>query len=205
MSIDDLRDGADRRAVVVPALFFVAGFALIFVLLGASATLLGSALIRYKQWIARAGGVFIILLGLHLLGVFRLSPLMRERRVQLPRSAGRLGALGAGLAFGAGWTPCLGPVLAALLTWAGARSTMAGGMLLLGSYALGLALPFVLAALATGWFLNTSRRFHHLIPIVEKISAIVLIVMGVLLVSGSFTVLSRYFVQWTPDFLLKRL
>jgi cytochrome c-type biogenesis protein len=206
MSIDDLRGGASRRAVVVPALSFIAGFTLIFILLGASATLLGSVLIRYKLWIARAGGLLVILLGLHLLGVFRMSALMRERRIHLTRSpATALGAMGAGLAFGAGWTPCLGPVLAALLTYAGARATLGGGMMLLASYALGLAIPFLLAALATGWFLEASRRFRRMIPVAEKVSGAVLLLMGILLVTGSFTALSSYFVRWTPEFLLNRL
>jgi cytochrome c-type biogenesis protein len=206
MSLDDLRARPDRRAVIVPALLFVTGFTIIFILLGASATLLGQALIRYKGLISRIGGALIILFGLHLLGVFRLAPLMRERRLHLAHSpAGHLGALAAGLAFGAGWTPCLGPVLAALMTYASARETLAGGMLLLGSYALGLALPFVLAALATGWFLNTSRRFAHMIPLAEKVSGAVLVIMGVLLVSGSFTVLSGWFLRFTPESLLRRL
>ncbi len=206
MSLDDLRDGPDRSAVVVPALFFVAGFTVIFILMGASATLLGDILLRYKTWIARIGGLVIILFGLHLLGLLRLAPLMRERRVHLAHSpAGHAGAFVTGLAFGAGWTPCLGPVLAALLTYASARETLGGGMGLLAAYAAGLAVPFILAALATTWFLTTSRRIQKLIPIFEKISGAILVVMGILLVSGSFTILSGYLLRLTPGFLLERL
>jgi cytochrome c-type biogenesis protein len=131
---------------------------------------------------------------------------MRERRVHLARTpAGSFGAFAAGLAFGAGWTPCLGPVLGALLTLGTTRDTVAGGMLLLGAYALGLALPFAAAAFATERFLGASRRFRHFAPTVEKVSGVLLIVMGVLLITGSFTVLSGYFLRLTPQFLLERL
>jgi len=206
VSLDDLRGGSNRSAALVPALFFVGGFSLIFLLMGASATLIGQVLLRYQDWIARIGGILIVLFALHLLGVLRLSALMRERRFQLSQSpTGYLGAALAGMAFGAGWTPCLGPVLGALLTYASARATLAMGMLLLGGYALGLAVPFLLAALATGAFLNASRKLRAAIPVVEKVSGVILLVVGVLLLTGSFTVLSGYFARWTPDFLLERL
>lgn len=206
MSLDDLRGNASRRAAVVPAFFFVGGFSLIFLLMGASATLIGQVLLRYQDWISRIGGVLILVFALHLLGVFRFSALMRERRFQLSHSpTGYAGAAVAGMAFGAGWTPCLGPVLGALLTYASARATLAAGMLLLGGYALGLALPFLLAAFATGAFLNASRRLRSFIPVAEKLSGAVLLVVGVLLVTGTFTVLSGWAAQLTPAFLLERL
>lgn len=206
MSLDELRDGESRRAVLVPALFFVTGFTIIFLLLGASATLIGQVLKVYQDWIARIGGVIIIVFGLHLLGVFRVTGLMRERRFQLSRSpAGYAGATVAGFAFGAGWTPCLGPVLGALLTWASARATLAGGMALLGSYALGLALPFLAAAFATGAFLRASQRMRHAIPIIEKFSGAVLVLVGLLLVTGSFTAMSGWLTRLTPSFILDRL
>jgi cytochrome c-type biogenesis protein len=192
--------------VLVPALFFVGGFTLIFLLLGASATLIGQVMNVYQDWIARIGGLLIIVFGLHLLGVFRIGSLMRERRFHLSRSpAGYAGATVAGLAFGAGWTPCLGPILGALYTYAAARATLGQGMALLGSYSLGLALPFLLAALATGWFLRASQRMRHAIPIIEKASGALLVVIGLLLVSGSFTVLSGWLTRLTPAFILDRL
>jgi cytochrome c-type biogenesis protein len=206
MSLDELQDGAPRRAVLVPALFFVAGFSLIFILLGASATLIGQVLKVYQDWIARIGGLVIILFGLHLLGVLRVSGLMRERRMHIARSpAGFAGAAVAGAAFGAGWTPCLGPVLGALLTYASARATLVEGMVLLGSYSLGLAVPFLLAAAATGYFLRASQRMRGLIPIIEKTSGVLLVLVGLLLVSGSFTVLSGWLTRFTPAWILNSL
>jgi cytochrome c-type biogenesis protein len=206
MSMDELRGGAPRRAVLVPALFFVAGFTLIFMLLGASATLIGQVLKVYQDWIARIGGLMIIVFGLHLLGVFRIGTLMRERRVHLTRSpAGYAGAAVAGAAFGAGWTPCLGPVLGALLTYASARATLTGGMALLGSYALGLAVPFLIAAAATGFFLRASQRMRGLLPVLEKASGVVLVFVGLLLVSGTFTVLSGWLTRFTPSWILNNL
>jgi cytochrome c-type biogenesis protein len=206
MSMDELRDGAPRRAVLVPALFFVAGFSLIFILLGASATLVGQVLKVYQDWIARIGGLVIILFGLHLLGVLRFGALMRERRVHLARSpAGYAGAAVAGAAFGAGWTPCLGPVLGALLTFASARATLGEGMALLGSYSLGLAVPFLIAAAATGYFLRISQRMRGAIPIIEKTSGVMLVLVGLLLVSGSFSMLSGWLTRFTPAWILNNL
>lgn len=206
MSYDELRENASRRAVFVPALFFVLGFSLIFMLMGASATYIGQLLFRYQDWIARIGGVLVILFGLHLLGILRIRPLMRERRVHLSSSPkGWLGATLAGVVFGAGWTPCIGPILGTLLTWAMDRATMTAGLLLLGGYSLGLAVPFLLAALAAGWFLSASRRVRGAIPVFEKVSGLLLIVVGIMLVTGTFTALAAWAARLTPDFLVERL
>jgi cytochrome c-type biogenesis protein len=203
MSLDDLSAGSNRRGAMAYALLFVSGFSLVFLLLGASATYLGQLLFHYQDWISRVGGVLIVLFGLHLLGALRLDMLLRERRFQLDsRPAGYLGAGLAGLVFGAGWTPCIGPVLGAVLTYAAARDTMAGGMLLLGAYALGMAIPFLLAAYATGTFLSVSQRMRRLIPTMERISGGVLILAGVLLASGTFPILAGYLARLTPSFLL---
>jgi cytochrome c-type biogenesis protein len=206
LSLDDLRGGERRRAILVPALAFVTGFSLVFLLLGASATLLGQVFLQYRDWLARVGGALIIVFGLHLLGVFRIAPFMRERRLQIEsKPAGVIGAGAAGVVFGAGWTPCIGPVLGALLTYASTRATLARGMSLLLFYSIGLAIPFLLAALATGSFLNTSKRFRRWLPVVEKASGAILLLAGVLLLTGSFTALSAYFVRITPGWILERL
>lgn len=206
MSLDEMKEGGQRQAAIKPALFFVGGFSLIFLLMGASATLLGQLLFQYQGWLARIGGVLIIIFGLHLLGVFRIGTLMRERRFQMSNTPkGYFGASLAGMAFAAGWTPCIGPVLGALWTLASVRATMWGALLLLGGYSLGLAVPFLLAALATDRFLAASKRMRRMIPVLEKVSGAVLVLVGILLVTGSFAILSSYFIRFTPDFILRRI
>ena len=206
MSLDELSETHSRRAVLVPAAFFTAGFSLVFLIMGASATFIGQLLLRYGDWVARVGGVLIILFALHLLGILRIGAFLRERRVHMEsKPVGYLGAGLAGIVFGAGWTPCIGPVLGTLLTYASARANLANGMFLLLSYSIGLAVPFLLAAYATGWFLNTSKGIRRYIPLFEKISGVILLIAGILLVSGSFSTLSAYFARFTPDFLLERL
>lgn len=206
MSLDDLRGETSRRAILVPALAFVSGFSLVFLAMGATATLLGQVLLRYQGWIARAGGLLIIIFALHLLGVFRITGFMRERRVHLEsKPAGIAGAIVVGIVFGAGWTPCIGPVLGAVLTYAGTRGNMANGMFLLSSYSLGLAIPFLIAALLTSQFLNASKRMRRAMPLIEKFSGVILLIAGVLLVTGSFTVLSKYFLTLTPEWLRERI
>ena len=206
MSLDELSESRSRRAVLVPAAFFTTGFSLVFLIMGASATFIGQLLLRYQDWVSRVGGVLIILFALHLLGVLRIGAFLRERRVHMEsKPVGYLGAGLAGVVFGAGWTPCIGPVLGTLLTYASARANLATGMFLLLCYSIGLAVPFLAAAYATGAFLNTSRGIRRFIPLFEKISGVILLIAGILLVSGSFSALSAYFARFTPDFLLDRL
>jgi cytochrome c-type biogenesis protein len=206
MTLDDLQDGHDRRIVLLHSGLFVVGFSAIFMLLGASASFLGQFFRVYEVWIARIGGVLIILLGLHLLGVFRVTALMREKRVHLAeKPAGVIGTLAVGAAFGAGWTPCIGPVLGAILTLAGTRETVWSGVGLLGVYSLGLAVPFLIAALALDWFLGAFSRFRRFIPVLEKVSGGLLVVLGLLLVSGMLSVLSGYLTRFTPGFVLDRI
>ena len=169
MSLEDLQEGVDRKTTFTHSLLFVIGFSSIFILLGASASFLGQFLRAYEVWIARVGGLIIVLLGMHLAGVFRITPLLREKRVHLnDKPAGYLGTLGVGIAFGAGWTPCIGPALGAILTYGMTQDTMWAGVGLLTVYSLGLAVPFLLASLALDWFLQTFQRFRTWIPIVEK-------------------------------------
>jgi cytochrome c-type biogenesis protein len=206
MSLEDLQEGVDRRATFVHSLLFVIGFSSIFILLGASASFLGQFLRHYEVWIARIGGVIIVLLGLHLSGVLRLTPLMREKRVHLnDKPAGYLGTLGVGIAFGAGWTPCIGPILGAILTYGMTQDTMWAGVGLLSVYSLGLAVPFLISSLALDWFLQTFKRFRRWIPVVEKASGVLLILLGILLLTGQFTVLATYLTRFTPAFILERI
>jgi cytochrome c-type biogenesis protein len=206
MSLEDLEEGVDRKTTLTHATLFVSGFTLVFLLLGASASFLGQFFRYYEDWIARIGGVIIVLLGLHLMGVFKIAPLLREKRVHLnDKPAGFLGTLGVGAAFGAGWTPCIGPVLGAVLTLAGTRETFWSGVSLLFVYSVGLAVPFLLSALALDRFLQAFKRFRGFMGVVEKASGALLVVLGVLLLTGTFTILSNYLIQFTPDFLLERI
>ena len=148
----------------------------------------------------------IILLGMHLAGVFKITPLLREKRVHLnDKPAGYLGTLGVGIAFGAGWTPCIGPALGAILTYGMTQDTMWAGVGLLTVYSLGLAVPFLLASLALDWFLQTFQRFRGWIPIVEKASGVLLIILGILLLTGQFTVLAAWLNRYTPAWILERI
>lgn len=206
MSLEDLQEGFDRRRVLVHSGLFVAGFTLVFVLLGASASFLGSFLLYNSDWIARIGGIVIIAFGLHLMGVFQLAPLLREKRVHLSgKPVGYIGTVGVGIAFGAGWTPCIGPVLGAVLTLAASREHMAQGMSLLFVYSMGLAIPFLLAALALERFLNAFSKFRRFLPVVQKASGVLLVVLGILLLTGSFSLLAAYLNRFTPEFLVERL
>lgn len=206
MSLEEIQTGVNRRAAMVHSVLFVAGFSLVFVLLGASASFLGQFFKVYEEWIARIGGVVIVALGLHLTGAFRLLPLLREKRIHLAdKPAGYLGTLGVGMAFGAGWTPCIGPVLGAILTYGFSQDTMWAGVGLLSVYSLGLALPFLAAALALDRFLVAFQKFKRWIPMVEKGSGVLLVVLGLLLITGSFTVLSAWLTRFTPAFILERI
>jgi cytochrome c-type biogenesis protein len=206
MSLEDLQEGADRGRTLTYALLFVAGFSLIFVLLGATAGFLGQFLRVYEDWIVRIGGVVILVLGLHMAGVLRITPLLREVRFQVSdRPAGYLGAVGVGMAFGAGWTPCIGPQLGAIYTFAATRETMWAGVGLLGVYSLGLAVPFLITAVAVDRFLLFFKRFRRFIPVVEKASGFLLVLLGLLLVTGAFTALTTWLQPFTPDFIWERI
>jgi cytochrome c-type biogenesis protein len=195
-----------RRAALTHALLFVAGFSLVFVLLGASATALGRALNHYQVWLQRVGGVLIILFGLLCLGVFKVGLLNQERRLHLERKpVGYLGSALVGMAFGAGWTPCIGPVLGGILGLAATSSDVSRGMQLLAVYSAGLAVPFLIAAVAVESFLDWFQRFRRYLPWVMRLSGILLIVVGALLVTGEFTRLAGWLQGLTPDFLREQL
>lgn len=206
MSLDELQESGDRSHVLTHSLLFVGGFTAVFMVLGATASFLGQAANHYQDWISRVGGGLLIVFGLHLLGVFRIAPLLREKRVQVSaKPAGFLGTVAVGAAFAAGWTPCIGPVLGGILTLAAARETVWAGVGLLFVYSLGLAVPFLLAALALDRFFAAFQRFRRWIPWMERASGVLLVGLGVLLVSGSFTLLTGWLSEFTPAFLRNRI
>jgi cytochrome c-type biogenesis protein len=195
-----------RRTALTHALLFVAGFSLIFILLGASATALGRALNYYQVWLSRIGGALIILFGLLCLGVFKIGALNQERRLHLERKpVGYLGSALVGIAFGAGWTPCIGPVLGGILGLAATSTDVSRGMQLLAAYSAGLALPFLIAAVAVESFLGWFQRFRPYLPWVMRLSGVLLIGVGILLVTGEFTRLAGWLQGLTPEFLREKL
>lgn len=212
MSLDELtvQDEGERqrtrRAILVHGSLFVLGFTLVFVVLGASATFLGSLFAYASRWVERIGGFLLILFGLYLLGLVRLPGGSREWRVHLTnKPLGYLGTVLVGVTFGAGWTPCIGPVLGGILTLAATRGSVSEGVGLLLVYSLGLAIPFLLAALLLGRFIGSVRRIGPWLPWVSRISGGLLVILGILLLTGTFTALSSMLAGWTPDFLLERM
>jgi cytochrome c-type biogenesis protein len=195
-----------RRIALTHALLFVGGFSLIFILLGASATALGRALNYYQVWLQRIGGALIILFGLLCLGAFKVGLLTQERRMHLEhKPVGYLGSALVGMAFAAGWTPCIGPVLGGILSLAATSSDVTRGMQLLAAYSAGLAVPFLIAAVAVESFLQWFQRFRRFLPWVMRISGVMLIVVGVLLVTGEFTRLAGWLQGLTPQALREQL
>lgn len=206
MSLEDLQEGVDRQRTLLHAVLFVSGFTIIFVLMGASASFLGRFLLIYQDWVARIGGVIIIILGLHLMGAFQLTSLLREKRLHVSdKPSGYIGTVVVGMAFGAGWTPCIGPVLGGIMTMAASQDSLAHGMGLLFVYSMGLAVPFLLSALALERFLSAFVRFRRFLPWVQKASGVLLILLGLLLLTGSFEVLVAYLNRFTPDFIYDRI
>lgn len=204
LTLEELREGnrADaRRQAAVHAALFVLGFSLVFLALGASATALGGGLRRSLPLLQQVGGVVIAGFGLYLLGILKAPALMRERRVQLAaKPAGKLGSVVVGIAFGAGWTPCIGPVLASVLLYASFEETLIEGMILLGAYALGLGIPFFVSAVALNWYLAGSARVRRWLVPLQRAAGAVMLLVGVLLFTGHFAVISSFLARFSPAF-----
>jgi len=197
MSVEQVQ--RSRRTALIHALLFILGFTLIFLALGATASALGRVLLAARDWVARAGGVLIIAFGLYLLGVFDSRALDRERRVHFAdKPVGYLGTVLVGVAFGAGWTPCIGPILGSILVYTSTVANLQRGLLLLFVYSLGLAIPFLLAALAIDRFLAAFARIRGAMVWMSRAGGMLLIVIGLLLVTHYFTWLASYLQALTP-------
>src|SRR5881409_1019251 len=195
-----------RGTALLHAVWFVAGFSLVFVLLGAGASAVGHVLRDYQVWLGRIGGVLLILFGIYLLGILRPAFLMREWRIELARKPlGYFGSGVVGFTFGAAWTPCVGPILGAILTLAATQAGLGRGVLLLAVYALGLAIPFLVTAIALDRFLVWFQRFRPYIVWVDRIAGVLMILLGLLLVTDRFTLLASWLQGLTPGFLKSRL
>lgn len=209
MSLDELtaEDGdreRARRMVLVHGILFIAGFTLVFVILGASVTFLGSLFNYASRWVERVGGVLLILFGLYLIGLLRVPGAAREWRVHLgDKPLGYLGTVLVGVTFGAGWTPCIGPVLGSILTIAATRGSVTDGVGLLLVYSLGLAIPFLLAALLLQRFMGSMKRIGPWLPWISRISGALLLIIGVMMLTGTFSTLTALLARYTPTFLLE--
>ena len=191
------------RRVVVASVAFVFGFATVFVALGATASALGRIVSDYKEPLAQAAGVVIVLFGLHFIGVFRIGVLNIERRIHFQgRIRGKAGGLAAayvaGLAFAFGWTPCVGPVLAAILTLAAGEPSAGHGVALLGAYAAGIGAPFVAAAFAVGPFLRWAKGVKRHLRAIEVATGILLIATGGAIFFGQMAHLAQWFLEAFP-------
>jgi len=195
-------DGAiavEHRTTLLAALMFVLGFSTVFILLGASASYAGQLLRSYLPVLAQAAGIFIIFMGLNFLGIFKLSFLNREARYHSEtRPAGLLGAYAVGLAFAFGWTPCIGPVLAMILTLAASEQDVARGAGLLAVYSAGLGIPFLLAAAGVGTFLGFLGGFRRHLLTVERIMGVLLVTTGVLFLTGAMQDFSYWLIDRFP-------
>ncbi|WP_331374257.1 cytochrome c biogenesis CcdA family protein [Sinorhizobium chiapasense] len=205
VSVDQFRGGdavaiaSTRRAVLPAALFFTLGFATVFVALGAGASSVGLLLRQYIDLLSRIGGIIIIVMGLHFLGVFRIGLLAREARFQGGGKPATLsGAYIMGLAFAFGWTPCIGPVLGTILGVAAARDTVSDGALLLAIYSLGLAVPFWIAAGFSGAFMQFLSRFKRHLGLVEKLMGALLVAAGLAFLFGFISAVAIWFQQTFP-------
>jgi len=209
MSVSDLSaelTASARRRVLLHSIAFVVGFSMVFVSLGASFSAASAFLLDYRDWIRRVGGALIIIFGLYIAGLLRIGIFGRTQQLQLrEKPAGYIGSFIVGLTFAIGWTPCVGPILGAILTLAGTAETVQRGIGLLVAYSAGLGLPFLLSAIALGVFLKFFKRYRPFIPVVERAAGVILVVVGVLVFTNYYLVLNSWAIALTPDWLLRRL
>jgi cytochrome c-type biogenesis protein len=201
-TIEHVADGespsSSRRAVMLAAVLFVLGFSTVFVALGASASLIGSLIRAWSAQLSILAGIVIIVMGLHFLGITPIRLLQRELRPQMQKPVGLWGAYVMGLAFAAGWTPCIGPILAAILAVAASQATVAKGAGLLAVYSLGLGLPFIVAALAVEPFAAFLTRFRSHLARVEQAMGGLLVLTGLAFLFGLFTQLNNWLLEAFP-------
>ena len=190
-----------RRRSLISSLFFVLGFSLVFISLGASASAIGQFMMERLTLLGRIAGIVIIIFGLHTMGVLRIGWLYREKRFQSSnRPTSLVGAMLVGIAFAFGWTPCIGPILAAILTVAAGQETVGEGIRLLAVYSAGLAIPFLMTSLAINSFFTAFakiRRYYHAI---EVVSGMLMVIIGILIFTNRFTIIAQWLTPYLPVF-----
>ncbi|MDX8393403.1 MAG: cytochrome c biogenesis protein CcdA [Mariprofundales bacterium] len=200
VSIDALQHGEARKRAMLQSLWFISGFSLVFILLGASATLAGQWMLSHLNILGKLAGVIIFIFGLHYTKIIQIPWLLMDAHVDTSklRTSNAIGAITLGAAFAFGWTPCVGPILGAILSLAGAQANILHGMLLLATYSMGLGIPFLFAAWATNGFMRWMRDFRHYFNAIEIFSGILLMIVGILFFLGSFSTLSGWLLQYAP-------
>lgn len=198
LTVEQLADTTQRqrfrKAIILNSLLFIAGFSVVFIAFGASASLIGQMLFTYQEYIRKIGGVLIVIFGLYLLGVLNMGFLTTEKRFHFRhRPAGYAGSFLIGVAFAAGWTPCVGPVLGTILLYASTSDALANGVALLTAYSLGLGLPLFLTALGVDRFLTYFKQVRGYLWGVSAVSGVLLVVVGVMLYANSLTLLTGFF------------
>jgi cytochrome c-type biogenesis protein len=189
---------ASKRAVMLSALMFVLGFSTVFIALGASASVIGGLIRAWSAQLSIAAGIVIIIMGLHFLGLTRIAFLMREGRLSIPKPVGLGGAYVMGLAFAFGWTPCIGPILAAILSVAAAEATVTKGAGLLAVYSAGLGIPFLLAAFMIEQFSSLLARLKRHLASVERAMGVLMVLTGVTFLTGSMSDISVWLLETFP-------
>lgn len=204
ISFEELSEGNPglrvRKVILLNSIMFILGFSVIFIAMGATISLLGQYFALYQSTIRKVGAVVIILLGLHVIGVVNIKALQRDKRLHLfnDKPIGLIGSFLVGTGFAAGWTPCIGPILASILMVAGTSEGLGRGILLLSVYSLGLALPFLLTSLGVNRFVTHFGRVRRYMPLVSFVSGLFLIVMGVLIYTNYFAIFTGYLNAWFP-------
>ena len=209
VSLEELRQEDSRRKNIrkafISSCFFVLGFSLVFIALGASATWLGKSLITKQPILIKIAGGIVIIFGLHLMGLFKIGFLYKQKKFQGPQKAvSFFGAFLLGLSFAFGWTPCIGPILAGILTIASTEETVWKGIALLAVYSAGLGIPFLLTALAINQFFTLFHRIKRYFQVIEIASGVLLVFIGVLIMTNRFSLVTNKMLEWFP-FLAKLL
>ena len=207
LSLDQITEKSRTSSTVMKiffsALAFVMGFSVVFILLGASATLLGEKLSEYFDILKYPAGAIIILMGLHFLGIFRIGFLYKQAKIDVEKKpAGLIGSFFVGLAFAFGWTPCVGPVLSTILFVAGAEESASQGAALLAAYSAGIGIPFLLAAVFASAFMSFMKKFAKHLSTVEKIMGVMLVITGILIMTGYMQEIGLFLQRVLPGYAL---
>jgi cytochrome c-type biogenesis protein len=194
IAVENIDDGKSKLNTFYKSIGFVIGFSIIFVIMGASVSSLGKLFVANQNTLRKIGGILVILFGLHTMGIFKIKYFYYEKKLfPFKRLSGPFGPIFMGMAFATGWTPCIGPILSSILIYAGNTATLNQGILLLVIYSLGLAIPFVLTAMAINNCSKYIKKFSKYLPIVSILSGVLMILMGILIFTNNINILNRYF------------